>query len=127
MYQKLFGQTEEEQLQYLGKRVWLTVASLVVMLLGMVFQEVGPDTIGDVCSAAGTGLLMVALFLWGFHAVKALLGLGGVGAIFSGNVVLGVVIFVFAVLLAYVISIVIALLGIGRYVNLKIRAKKAVS
>lgn len=126
MYQKLFGQTEAEQLQYLGKRVWLTVASLVLMLLGMVLQQVGPYAAGQACGGAGTGLLLVALFLWGFHAVKVLLGFGSVGAIFSGNVVLGAAVFLFAVLLAYVISIVIALLGIGHYVNLKIRAKKAV-
>ncbi|MCI6991105.1 MAG: hypothetical protein MR910_06770 [Clostridiales bacterium] len=126
MYQKLFGQTEEEQMQYLSKRVWVTAAGLVLVLLSAVFRAAGLSTMQSLCSAVGGVLLLVVMFLWGFHAVKALLGLGGVGAIFSGNVVLGVVIFVFAVLLAYVISLVIALLGIGRYVTLCIRARKGV-
>ena len=124
MFARLFGPGEEDQLQFLHNRVILTGAGMICGILGMILNAVGISSIGGILGGIGGIALFVALFLWGFGAIRTLIGFGSIGAIFSGNVVLGVVIFMFCVVAAYFISIFIALIGLYRYIYLRVKFSK---
>lgn len=79
------------------------------------------DSVSEIIYGIGGIVLFIALFMWGFGAIKRLFGIGTIGAIFSGNVVFGVVIFVLCMMAAYFVSIFVAFLGVGRYIYLKIK------
>lgn len=111
MFRRLFGETDEQQIQYLSSRVLLTLLTFVASLLALLLFKT------DITAL----IAVVMLFGWGWNAVKSLFGIATVGAIFSGNVVFGVVIFVFYVIIAYLVGILCAFLGIGRYIYLKIK------
>ena len=95
MFVRLFGESDEEQLKNLTKKVVLTGIGVVCYILGLVFYLMHLDSVGGIFGSIGGIALLVAMFMWGFGAIKRLVGIGTVGAFFSGNVVLGVVIFVY--------------------------------
>lgn len=121
MFARLFGETEELQIHNLTKKVALTGIGAVCSVVGMLLSVLTLDTIGGIALSIGGIVLFVAMFMWGFGAIKALFGIGSVGAIFSGNVVIGAVIFVVCLMVAYLISLIVALLGIGRFIYLKVK------
>lgn len=121
MFARLFGETEELQIHNLSKKVALTGIGAVCSVVGMLLSVLTLDTIGGIALSIGGIVLFVAMFMWGFGAIKALFGIGSVGAIFSGNVVIGAVIFVVCLMVAYLISLIVALLGIGRFIYLKVK------
>lgn len=90
---------------------------LVTALLNLVKLE----PVAKITGGIGGIALFVALFMWGFGAIKKLFGIGTIGAIFSGNVVFGVVIFLLCMMAAYLISIFVAFIGTGRYIYLKVK------
>lgn len=94
---------------------------MVCYALGLVFYLLQWDTAGGIFGSVGGIALLVAMFMWGFGAIKRLFGFGTVGAIFSGNVVFGTVIFVVCMMVAYLISLIVALIGIGRYIYLRVK------
>jgi hypothetical protein len=111
MFARLFGETDAQQIHYLQVRVIITILSLVLMFF---FGSVGASIFA-----------LVMMLVWGWGATKALFGITTVGAIFSGNVVFGVVLFVFYLLLSYLFGILCAALGTGRYIYLLIKRAKA--
>ena len=114
MFARLFGETEELQIQNLTKKVALTGIGIVCYVIGLLFYQLSLETVGGIFGSIGGIALFVAMFLWGF-------GIGSVGAIFSGNVVIGAAIFVVCMLAAYFISLVVAFIGIGRYIYLRVK------
>ncbi len=124
MFTRLFGETDNEQFVYLKKKVLLTFLGLFLGLVGILLASFQQKSMGQtLCGIAGA-ILLISLFLWGFGAIKRLFGIATIGAIFSRNVVLGVVIFVFCLMIAYLISIFIAFMGIGRYIYLNVKFSK---
>lgn len=121
MFSKLFGETEELQISNLQKKVIFTCAGAVLSIIGVILSLLDLEAVGNPVMSLGGIILFVVLFMWGFGAIKNLFGIGTIGALLSGNVVIGVVIIVFCALAAYLISIFIALLGIGRYIYLKVK------
>ena len=121
MFTKLFGETEELQIQNLQKKVMLTGVGIACCLIGLLLLLVKLDSVSEIVYGIGGIVLFIALFMWGFGAIKRLFGIGTIGAIFSGNVVFGVVIFVLCMMAAYFVSIFVAFLGVGRYIYLKIK------
>ena len=121
MFVRLFGESDEEQLKNLTKKVVLTGIGVVCYILGLVFYLMHLDFVGGIFGSIGGIALLVAMFMWGFGAIKRLAGIGTVGAIFSGNVMFGVVIFVMCVIVAYFVSLIVAFIGIGRYIYLRIK------
>ncbi|MGM9565804.1 hypothetical protein [Evtepia sp.] len=114
MFTRLFGETDEQQINYLQTRVIITLFSIVASILLTVF-----------IGSSATGIFaLVMLFAWGWGAVKALFGVASIGIIFSGNIFIGSAIFVFYVLFAYFSGIIFAVIGIARYVYLMIRHAK---
>ena len=90
-------------------------------VIGLIFDELSLETVGGNLGSIGVIGLFVGMFVWGCGAIKEVFGIGSVGAIFSGNVVIGTVIFVVCLLAAYFISVVVAFIGIGRYIYLKVK------
>lgn len=114
MFSRLFGETDQMQLQYLKPRAIITAAAIGLMIVAAIFFGGGASSL----------FALVMLFVWGWGAVKSMFGITTVGAIFSRNVVLAVVLFVFYFLIAYLAGVVCAALGIGRYIYLLVKHKK---
>ena len=121
MFSRLFGETEEIQFKNLKPKAILTILGLIVGLVGILLTLIGIQSIGETLLSISGIILFILLFIWGFGAIRTLFGFSTIGAIFSGNVVFGVVIFVFCMMAAYFISIFIAFLGVGRFIYLKIK------
>lgn len=121
MFTRLFGETEKIQIQNLEKKVILTGVGLACMLVTVLLNLVKLEQVGKITGGIGGVVLLVAMFMWGFSAIKKLFGIGTIGAIFSGNVVFGVVIFLLCMMAAYLVSIFVAFLGVGRYIYLKVK------
>ena len=82
MFQRLFGNTPEEQLTYLQPRILLTALVIVVGLLAMLF------------GGSGDWIIVIAAYVWGWNFLKNWFGFTTIGAFFSGNIAIGVVLFV---------------------------------
>lgn len=121
MFTRLFGENDELQIHNLQMKVILTGLGIILCIIGNIFSAIHLESVGGIALSVGGIVLFVALFMWGFGAIRTLLGFGTIGAIFSGNVVFGVVIFIFCVMIAYLISIIVAFLGVGRYIYLIVK------
>lgn len=121
MFTRLFGETYDIQLHNLHKKVVTTGAGIILCILGFLLELFRLESVSEVVLGAGGITLWVALFIWGFGAIKSLLRIGTIGALFSRNIVFGLVIFLFCVMLAYLISLFVTFLGIGRYIYLRVK------
>lgn len=108
MFNRIFGGSDAEQLAFLETRSVITIAALVIALVASLFA---PE--------ASALIAVVMLFIWGWGVVKSLFGITTLGAVFSGNIVIGVVLFVLYLIVAYFAGIVFAFLGVGRWIYLK--------
>lgn len=125
MFRKLFGETEQEQMQFLHVRTIITMVILALLVIALLLKVVGfSDGAEFVGNIAGMGGTIILLFVWGWPVIKGLFGITTVGAIFSGNVVIGVVLFVIYICLAFLLGIVFAFLGTGRYIYLRVKYGK---
>lgn len=115
MFNRIFGGSEAEQLQFLETRSIITIVAVVVGLVASIFA---PEALSLIA--------IVMLFIWGWNVVKNWFGITTLGAIFSGNIVIGVVLFMIYLIVAYLAGIVFAFLGVGRWIYLKVKyANKA--
>lgn len=110
MFNRIFGGTDEEQLQFLETRSIVTIAVVILALVASLFA---PEALGLIA--------VVMLFIWGWNVTKNWFGITTLGAIFSGNVAIGVIIFLFYLIVAYLVGILFAILGVGRWVYLKMK------
>lgn len=116
MIEKLFGETPEEQYQYLKPRLMATAISLVLLLLGGVLYLLGL-TFVEVLAGAGSILFAVVTLVFGWAILRGLLGFASLGMLFS-NVVLGAVIFVLYITLGYFGGLIVAVIGLCRFLVL---------
>lgn len=112
MFRKLFGETDEEQLAYLQKRVLITAICLALDVIMLIFFQ-------------GAGLTLFCCYIWGWSFMRAFFGLASFGAIFGRNPVLIAVIIVAYIVLGLLAGAVCMFLGIGRYIYLKVKHTKA--
>lgn len=117
MIEKLFGETPEEQYQYLKPRLMATAISLVLLLLEGVLYLLGL-TFGEVLAGAGSILFAVVMLVFGWAILRGLLGFASLGMLFSNNVVLGAVIFVLYITLGYFGGLIVAVIGLCRFLVL---------
>lgn len=115
MFNRIFGGSDEEQLQFLEVRAIITIVALAITLVASFFS-----------AEASALIAVVMLFVWGWNVVKNWFGITTLGAIFSGNIVIGVVLFVIYLIVAYLAGIVFAFLGIGRWIYLKLKYRNRV-
>lgn len=112
MFQRLFGNTPEEQLTYLQPRILLTALIIVVGRLRCCLE------------AVVTGFIVIAAYVWGWNFLKNWFGFTTIGAFFSGNIAIGVVLFVVYLIVGYVIGLIMFLLGAVRYIQLRLMFKR---
>lgn len=112
MFRKLFGETDEEQLAYLQKKVIITAVCAVLDIAVLIFAQ---------------GILFLPLcgYYWGWGFIRAYFGITTFGAIFSRNVVVGALIIGVFLVLGGIVGAVTMALGVGRYIFLKVKYAKA--
>ena len=64
---------------------------------------------------SGTGICVIVLFIFGWSIMRGLLGFASIGALFSGNIVVGVVIFVLFIMIGYLGGFFVAFVGLCRF------------
>ncbi len=94
-----------------------TAISLVLLLLGGVLYLLGL-TFGEVLAGAGSILFAVVTLVFGWAILRGLLGFASFGVLFSNNVVLGAVIFVLYITLGYFGGLIVAVIGLCRFLVL---------
>ena len=114
MFEKLFGGTKEEQLAYLQTRLLLTAP---IIIGGIVVLSAGG-------SSRGSAVIALAAYVWAWTFLKNWLGITTLGALFSGNIAIGVILFCVYLVLGYVIGLATFALGLIRYIQLKISVRK---
>ena len=111
MVAKLFGQTKEEQFEFLKKQLIITIACILV---GGILTLVGfyPGII--------IAFAIPCYFIWAKRAMISLLGVATFGAIFAGSRnIIWVVFILFAyITIGYFVAIVCFALGLGRFIQL---------
>ena len=111
MFERLFGETEFEQLAYLKKKVILTAVFLVIDLVLLIVT-------------GGGGVSAIIIYVWGWGAMKALFGITAVGSIFSGNPVMAAVFIVAYAFIGAIFGFFCMFLGIGRFIYLLVKVKQ---
>lgn len=117
MTEKLFGETPEEQYRYLKSRLSAAAAAIIVILVGMLLELLHLDFGGAVVDI-GTILLAIVMLVFGWAILRGYFGVASLGALFSNNVVLGVIIFVLYILLGYIVGLIVAVIGLSRFLVL---------
>lgn len=132
MIQKLFGETEAEQFQYLKSRLTMLLVSLILIAAGALVAGVLHLIIGDkgvsiggVIVAIGSIVLYITLLRFGWVVFSGLFGIASVGVLFSNNVVLGTIIFILYLFVGYLAGLVIAVIGLCRFMVLLKSRKRA--
>ncbi len=132
MAEKLFGgTTEEEQFQYLRPKILALGVALVSVVIGFLLGVLGVITKAEIfigaaelfASLAGT-IAVIDLYIFGWAIMRGLFGITSLGILFSNNVVLGVVIFVLYMLAGYIGGLVVAVIGLCRFLVLLKHRKK---
>ena len=132
MIQKLFGETEAEQFQYLKSRLTMLLVSLVLIAAGALVARVLHLIIGDkgvsiggVIVAIGSIVLYITLLRFGWVVFSGLFGIASIGVLFSNNVVPGTIIFILYLFVGYLAGLVIAIIGLCRFMVLLKSRKRA--
>lgn len=108
MFERLFGNTMEEQLLYLQPRILLTAPVIIIGFIAMAF------------GSSGSAVIAIAAYVWAWSFLKNWFGITTIGALFSGNVVLGVILVLAYLVIGYFIGLLTFLLGLIRYIQLKL-------
>ena len=108
MFGRLFGENDAEQIHFLEIRSIITIAALIIVIAISFFY------IGTI-----SALPVVMLFVWGWKVIESWFDVAALAIKFSNNVVISVVIFTLLLILACFVGVVIAFLGVGRWIYLK--------
>ena len=117
MTEKLFGETPEEQYQYLKPRLTAAAAAVIISLIGLLLQLLHRGFGGTVLRI-GTILLAIVMLVFGWAILRGFFGVASLGVLFSNNVVLGVIIFVLYITLGYFGGLIVAVIGLCRFLVL---------
>lgn len=117
MTEKLFGETPEEQHQYLKPRLTAAAAAVIISLIGLLLQLLHLGFGGTVLRI-GTILLAIVMLVFGWAILRGFFGVASLGVLFSNNVVLGVIIFVLYITLGYFGGLIVAVIGLCRFLVL---------
>ncbi len=117
MTEKLFGETPEEQYQYLKPRLTAAAAAVIISLIGLLLQLLHLGFGGTVLRI-GTILLAIVMLVFGWAILRGFFGVASLGVLFSNNVVLGVIIFVLYITLGYFGGLIVTVIGLCRFLVL---------
>ncbi|MCI5500232.1 MAG: hypothetical protein MR419_12015 [Clostridiales bacterium] len=114
MIKKLFGETEEEQFRYLKPRLIALGVGGVALLISLLLELMGVG-LYEIFYILGAAVCVITLLMFGWAIMRGLFGIATLGVLFSRNVVVGVIIFVLYILLGYIGGLVVAVIGLCRF------------
>lgn len=114
MIKKLFGETEEEQFRYLKPRLIALGVGGVALLISLLLELMGVG-LYEILYILGAAVCVITLLMFGWAIMRGLFGIATLGVLFSRNVVVGVIIFVLYILLGYIGGLVVAVIGLCRF------------
>lgn len=121
MFRKLFGETETIQFNYLKPRIIMAFVVVAGILLGLITHFIGLQFVAEACVGIAELFYVILALMFGWRFLKSMFGFASFGAIFSGNIVFGVVIMVMYFLLSIVLGLITLVLGIGRFIYLLVK------
>lgn len=121
MFRKLFGETETQQFNYLKPRIILVIICLASLLVGGIGFLLNLRFLTTLGAGIAETLYVVLALMFGWRFLKSLFGFATFGAIFSGNIIFGVIIMILYLLLSLLLGLVVLFLGIGRYIYLLVK------
>lgn len=114
MIRKLFGTTDEEQFRYLLPRLVALGVGVALLLIGVLLMQIGVP-FGKNVGSFGVGICVIVLMVFGWSIMKGIFGYVSLGALFSGNIVIGILIFVLYLMLGYFGGFFVAFIGLCRF------------
>ncbi len=118
MVKKLFGETEDEQFRYLKPKILALGVALAVTLIGSLLGLIGIKKAAEILCALGGLIFVIDLFIFGWAIMKGLFGVASQGNKLYHNVVVGVGIFIFYIMVGYFGGLVAAVIGLCRFLML---------
>lgn len=118
MVEKLFGVGTEAQYAYLKPRLTALAVSLALSLAGGLLMLLGLRQFGRLLGGLGVGAFAIVMLVFGWAILRGLFGVTSLGILFSGNIVLGVVVFVLYITVGYFGGMVVAVIGLCRFLTL---------
>lgn len=118
MVEKLFGVGAEAQYMYLKPRLTALAVSLALSLAGGLLMLLGLRQFGRLLGGLGVGAVAIVMLVFGWAILRGLFGVTSLGILFSGNIVLGVVVFVLYITVGYFGGMVVAVIGLCRFLTL---------
>lgn len=123
MIKKLFGETEEEQFAYLKPRLTALGMGIVLIFIGLLLSGRGIG-FGDAAYRVGEIIFAVDLLAFGWAVMKGLFGIATVGALFSNNIIIGSAVFVLYLVVGSTAGIIVAVIGLCRFLVLLKKKKR---
>lgn len=117
MTRRLFGETEEKQFEYLKIRLISLGIGVIALLIGSLLNEFA-ISVGDIIGGIGGGICIVVLMMFGWAIMRGVLGIASIGALFSNNVVVGLIICLLFILVGYFGGMFVAVVGLCRFLVL---------
>lgn len=121
MFRKLFGETETIQFDYLKPRIIMAFIVVAGILIGLITHFIGLQSVAQVCVGIAELFYVILALMFDWRFLKSMFGFASLGALFSGNIVFGVVIMVVYFLLSIVLGLITLVLGIGRFIYLLVK------
>ena len=118
MVEKLFGVGAEAQYAYLKPRLTALAVSLALSLAGGLLMLLGLRQFGRLLGGLGVGAFAIVMLVFGWAILRGLFGIASFGVLFSGNIVLGVVVFVLYITVGYFGGMAVAVIGLCRFLTL---------
>lgn len=109
---KIFGETKEEQKEFLQERVPITLVTCAAILICYCLQDHLPWFIILLCMA----IIFYDIFVvWGIPSVKRIFHIASAGAIISNNGVIAIILLLVYFFIAFYVGIFFAIVGIVIY------------
>ena len=119
MFRRLFGETKEEQYEFLKVRSVVSIGLIVLIAIAYILGMIGlGDFAAGLVALASPVVAIICLFVWGMPVLKKFFGVTTVLAFFTRNVVGGLVIFLIYIFAAYFLGMLIGIIGVLRFLYL---------
>lgn len=125
MFRKLYGETEEDQLYYLGKKIKITAIMVAIGVVCIIVGLIGQKLDNQLSSLFGISevIYVIIAYFWGWGFMKSLLGIVSFGVFVSGNWIISVIVLTVYVLLGGFFGVANVFIGILRYIYLRVKNK----
>ncbi len=114
MIKKLFGETSEEQYQYLKPRLLAFLVAAVMLLAGFLMDRAGLK-FGNTLAEIGMVVYAIDLFVFSWSILRGFFGITSFGILLSKNIVLGAIYLTLYLVLGIFGGMIVAIIGLCRF------------